>query len=487
MQQSNVNLPSSPSSGGAFDLVRTVIDGGYCIGCGACAALPGSPFKIELSKFGLLQARLSADPGELSDGVGQVCPFSDSAVDENQIATERFSAACQKDDRIGFYCGNYAGYVKEGAFRTSGSSGGFGTWLQAELMKEGMVQGVIHVRSRTPDDTDPRLFEYSMVTDRAEVQGGSKSRYYPIEMSEMLKEVRFREKEFALVGLPCFIKAVQLLRRIDPELKRRIPICIGLVCGHLKSTRFAENFAWQMGVSPKELSGFDFRKKLPNAPASSYAVEATGGSGQQKFHKTAKSRELFGADWGLDFFKYNACDYCDDVLAETADVTVGDAWLPKYVSDSGGTNILVVRNPQIKGLLEAANKEGRIVLDLISPDDIAQSQDAGLRHRRQGLAYRLFLADRRGRWRPKKRIPARSDHLGFLGKRKFRNRMKLCKLSHEIFQEALEFDDPAHFQNKMLPIVGRYYRSLNPQWYRLLRTFMGVVRFPLRWLRGGGR
>lgn len=41
---------------------------------------------------------------------------------------------------------------------------------------------------------------------------------------------------------------------------------------------------------------------------------------------------------------YKACDFCDDVFAETADIALGDAWLPEYVQDGNGTNVVVTRN-----------------------------------------------------------------------------------------------------------------------------------------------
>ena len=36
-----------------------------------------------------------------------------------------------------------------------------------------------------------------------------------------------------------------------------------------------------------------------------------------------------------------ACEFCDDVVGETADMSVGDAWLPGYVSDWRGTSVVV--------------------------------------------------------------------------------------------------------------------------------------------------
>jgi len=47
------------------------------------------------------------------------------------------------------------------------------------------------------------------------------------------------------------------------------------------------------------------------------------------------------------------------VFAETADVVLGDAWLPEYVQDSDGTNVVVTRNQDIRQLIVKARTEGR--------------------------------------------------------------------------------------------------------------------------------
>ena len=35
--------------------------------------------------------------------------------------------------------------------------------------------------------------------------------------------------------------------------------------------------------------------------------------------------------------KYKACDFCDDVFGEVADVVFGDAWVEKYATASAVT------------------------------------------------------------------------------------------------------------------------------------------------------
>ena len=52
-------MPEQPDRAVAADIARlkaTVIDGGYCIGCGACAGVPGSPIRMAMDGVGRLQA-----------------------------------------------------------------------------------------------------------------------------------------------------------------------------------------------------------------------------------------------------------------------------------------------------------------------------------------------------------------------------------------------------------------------------------------------
>ena len=53
-------------------------------------------------------------------------------------------------------------------------------------------------------------------------------------------------------------------------------------------------------------------------------------------------------------FKYKACDFCDDVFAETADVVVGDAWIPKYLTQ--GNSLVVTRSSLFDSLINKYTK-----------------------------------------------------------------------------------------------------------------------------------
>lgn len=453
------------------NLFETVIQGGYCIGCGACTSVKDSPLEIKLNSYGMYQATLkpSKDISNVDTSIGKVCPFSASSLNEDQISKTLFSNDCQYNPKIGYYIKTFAGYVKEGNFRSLGSSGGIGTWILSRLLEKNLVDYVIHIQSQSPSENDSRLFKYSISSTKEQVALGAKTRYYPVEMSEVIKMVQETTGRYAIIGIPCFIKAVRLLMNQDEILRERIKFCIGLICGHLKSTQFAEMFAWQSGFEPNTIEKIDFRKKLPETSASAYGVEITGKKNNQLTTEISPPvNKIFGTSWGLGFFKYQACDYCDDITAETADLTVGDAWVAKYVKDYQGTNVVVVRNKILAEILQEGVTEENLHLDPITVQDVIQSQDANYRHRRSGLAYRLYLADKQGVWHPPKRVKSSGFMLPWTKKR-FILRMELAEKSHLFFQESLVSGFFSHFVDKMKPLIESYQNTYNYSlWYKIL-------------------
>ncbi len=342
-------------------------------------------------------------------------------------------------------------------------------------MERGYVDSVIHVHQRKPSDSDKRLFHYQLATNPEEVNKGAKSRYYPIELSEMIGMIRNRPGKYVIVGIPCFIKSVRLLSKEDRIIGERVLFCIGLICGHLKSARFAELFSWQCGIPPAALTAIDFRTKLTGLGANQYGVTVTGlEHGKEVTKVSPPIQKMYGTGWGYGFFKYKACDYCDDVVAETADITIGDAWLPKYLGESRGTNVVIVRHPVIQSIIDEALRSQKLIMEELSPAEIVISQNAGYEHRRGGLAYRLHRADIRDDWRPPKRILANAGNGELNQKQELR--IEMAELSHIAFNEAIAGNDFRIFPSIMKPVVKRYnllYRK--PFFERLLNKLVSLT------------
>lgn len=444
------------------ELLGTVVENDYCIGCGLCASLTESPLTMKMNEDGKYEPSLNENmvQDEMKVSPLSVCPFAKNNNKETEIGKHVFGDIknIKYDQYSGYYIKSYAGYVKENEYRLKGSSGGMGNWIASQLLKENIVDGIIHVKSN-PNDNDV-LFDYQISNTIDDLSKGAKSKYYPIEMSQVLQFVKENEGKYALIGIPCYIKGARLLAEQDEVINERIKFFIGLVCGHLKSDMFAKSIGWQMGIKPDELTEIDFRKKLEDRAANNYGVEVKGENNGEEIVKSSPTKELYTTNWGQGMFKYNACEFCDDVLAETADVTVGDAWLPEYSADSKGTNVIVIRNPIIQKIFEN-NMDDSIHIEELSSEKVYQSQAGGFRHRRDGLSYRLYVKDQNNEWRPNKRVKPSNKHSS---KRKkiYLQRMSLSQESFKAYKIAEKENDFNAFINYMNPMLKEYKKLNTP-------------------------
>lgn len=427
-----------------MQMIDRVISGGYCVGCGLCRHVAPNDFIIEPDTIGRLQAKRVE---EARDSVAdRVCPFSDTGPHESELSAQLFAGASQHSPDFGAYESLYAGYVVEGTFRANGSSGGMGTWIANELLRLGLVDVVVSVG---PEDGS-YAFRYSTSATSEQLSSNSKSRYYQVAIGREL-DAAFRFDRIAVVGLPCFIKGIRRLAEVDQKARTKLRYTISLVCGHLKSRSFGQLLAWQLGVSPTDLASVNYRLKIPGRSASRYGVAVWSRDGRQV---QAPMEGLVGHNWGHGLLKLEACDYCDDVFGETADVSIGDAWLPKYEADHKGTNVVVVRTPELARIIAQARDDGRLNLEALSPEEVALSQAAGLRHRREGLRYRLALKERAGLWFPRKRVAPSVDHLPMRARNVQDVRMRVRDLSHTLFADALSRNDLNVFTDGIRPVLS---------------------------------
>jgi coenzyme F420-reducing hydrogenase beta subunit len=357
------------------------------------------------------------------------CPFSPNADNEDDLAAARFPMAPHIDTWIGRFEAAYVGHVEESDFRRNGSSGGMASWTAVELLRSGLVDAIAHVVSTPSADADGRrFFRYGISRSEAEIRAGAKSRYYPIELTGVIDAIRATPGRYAVVGVPCYIKAIHLLCAQEPVLRDRIAFTLGLFCGHMKSARMVESFVWQMGARIEAIDAIEFRAKDPSRPANWYTARIGLKNGAERRQDWW---QFVDGDWGAGFFQNSACDYCDDVVAETADISFGDAWIEPYSSDGRGTNVIVVRSSVLDHLVRAAINAGHLKLVEVDAEFVRQTQAAGIRQRREGLSYRLS----RRRWglRPSKRVGATAPELSRRRRMIYILRSRIAAWSHRIF------------------------------------------------------
>jgi coenzyme F420-reducing hydrogenase beta subunit len=439
-------------------------------------AAPGE-LRLALSETGtyLPLARdgreLDALPSDVLERAAAVCPFAGGPRDEDSIGRDLFEGpAVEHHEVTGYYRTIVAGHVAAGDFRDRGTSGGMTSWLLLELLRRGEVDGVIHVASTLEGLPNP-LSRYRISTTEAELLGGRKSRYHVQTLQEVLAEVRTRPPgRFAVVGVPCFIKAVRLLTEADPVLAERIVFAASLVCGHYKSTLYSDYLGRSVGLAPEQVLDIDYRHKEPGRAPNRYCVTVTPRDGEPVVRGV---EQIPLADWGLGIFKLGACDYCDDIVGETADISFGDAWLPPFMGDWQGANLAIARSELAARLLAEAQADGTLDVVTWTADQVAAAQAGAVRHRRPGLAVRLANRARLGQWAPRKRVdPIPEAELATPFSQRMLNREAIAIAAPGAYLRAR--GDLAKFRSTMLPLVQRYDGSRSTTaWRRAAARMLG--------------
>ena len=138
-----------------------------------------------------------------------------------------------------------------------------------------------------------------------------------------------------------------------------------------------------------------YHSKRPDTPAADYHFVCENPNGE-------RSNEGFfskgmGEAWLHRWFTINACNHCDDIFAECADVVCMDAWLPEYWNDPEGYSLIIVRSPRIFQTITDGIQREQLKLKEISIDDVIRSQNEVIYGKRVLLSYRLKLAQKQGK------------------------------------------------------------------------------------------
>lgn len=379
------------------NIFENVVNKDLCIGCGACLYnTKQHGYKMDWNNEGFLIPVKQSESAINIDADIRVCPFNpypeNEVRTENELADLFMNDAPNRHPKVGKYINTYVGYSEQ--YRLSSSSGGLATYILNELFELKIIDAVI-----TVGEGQNNHYEYKLVKSKDELLSTSKTKYYPVTMAEALNILKTFDGKVAVVGIGCFIKSVRLLQHYHPELKEKIIFTVGIICGGLKSKFFAEYLAAKAGADNKEFSKPQFRIKDYESNAGDYSFGCIDNKGTEKQIKM----QTVGDMWGTGMFKCNACDFCDDVTTELADISLGDAWIPSYNHDGKGTNVMVTRSVLAEKLINSGIQMHKLKVQPLAFETFLSSQQGSFKHRHKALKYRIHKAERQGALIPPKR------------------------------------------------------------------------------------
>lgn len=461
-------------SGRANTVMDTVVRSGICVGCGVCAAVcPTEALSLGFTRLGEYSPTLNP---AACNGCGlclSVCPFSNSACNEDVLASRLYgnTVGIEHRSECGFFISSYARFSLTGDQRERGASGGLATWTLTRLLQRGDVDAVIAVR---PNPDPECLFNYSIASSATDLSECSGSAYYPVELSQALRAVLTSNARFAVIGLPCFIKALRLAASYVPALERQMTACLGLTCQALQSRFFAEYLTTLAGGDPSLVEKLQFRDKRPGCSArdSYLSYWYTTDSSERGVTARTPWTRLPCQAFGRQFFCLRACDHCDDVFAECADAVFMDAWLPEYEADPRGHSLVLARTKHAAELVEAGIQDQQISGCHVPIEKLLASQQQAVRYKREQLQVRLALRGKHGLYVPSKRVvplragcrdllrQALSDYVHCCCRKSWARSRNRGRLALRLFYIGMPAHAAIQGLNRIKRVCSRLFRTL---------------------------
>ena len=351
-----------------------------CYGCGTCAGMcPSGAIVMRPNRNEVFTPVVDAALCLSCGTCITVCPYVNPVAMRANV--ECRGEACKKTESaiIGSYAECYRGWASDQKLRHGASSGGLVTALLVGLLQRADIDAAIVVSSSQRDWLRPTAM---VARSEEEVLAAMGSKYVPVPVNEVLRVVRNTPGRYAMVGLPCHLQGVRLAESLDATIRERVVLLLGLFCSGTSSLRATPLLLDAIELRGCRVSSIHFRGE---GWPGSFRVSACGG---------AKSREIpYDKYWDvIRTYLSVGCLGCWDALAESADVSFGDAWTDRHrLGAEDGVSIAVARTGPGIAALYAAMKKGAVILEVIDAGEVERGQLAAVEFKKRHMALRDLL------------------------------------------------------------------------------------------------
>lgn len=274
---------------------------------------------------------------------------------------------------IGPFIKPYVGHSTNELQKEKSSSGGIITEILIYLIKNKIVDAIY-----MPVLKNNSVFpSYSFVENLDTIKMNSQSIYTKIPVNENFNEIKDYHK-VCFVGLPDQTRAITEICKIDNEINKKIKIKIGPMVGINMDRNVIKGIKSAFNINYKDDIEI-LRWRHGKWPGYLYLKLKSG--------KEIKIKKFY-YNYFLPFYCSKETLLSYDFANESSDISVGDAWSPKYEKLGGGWSLIWSKTKLGHKILEQLQKKEIIKLNEINFDDAIKMHTHMLDFKKRGSIYR---------------------------------------------------------------------------------------------------
>jgi len=357
-------------------LQTEVVQAGLCTHCGTCVGLANGTLQMNVSQLGPVPTAVPGTEIRLDSRAYQACPGKGISYPE---AYRALFGSLPGSWLVGHYRKLGVGYSCDPEIRKGGASGGIITQTLIYLLEQGLIDGAVVLLQGQPK---PWLAQPIIARSRREIVAASQSVYVPVPVNTILADMDSFRGRLAYVGLPDQVASLRRLQRLGHRGARKVDYVIGPYVGTSMYFGAIESYLRSKGIDQvDEIVDLKYREgEWPGY------LQIRTRSGR------VLRAEKFYYNYLIPFYITRSSLLAVDFTNELTDISVGDAWHPRYEGQRGGFSVVVGRSKKGESLLSSMEQDGAVFLEEVPLDDALTMHAHMIDFKKRGAFIRL-------RWR----------------------------------------------------------------------------------------
>jgi len=318
--------------------LQQVVKHRNCAGCGACVLFSNETSKMVRTPSGPIP---DFENASFEEAALNICPgigINYPELYEHHYGGQPLSYLHGEIKKV------RVGFSGSPDIRKNGASGGVITSVSKYLLKKGMVDGVVCVQQGIPEPRDASVIIAR--TDKA-IELAMQSVYIPVSVLDILSSFKPNEN-YAMVCLPEQSAALRKLQQMGHPAAKQVKYLLGPYTGTALYPAAIDAFLRSRRVPRKEkVTQLKWREgEWPGY------LEIKTDSG-----KILQSKKIY-YNFLIPFYVTHTSLRSMDFVNEFADLSVGDAWSPKYEAERKGFAVFVTRSEEMEAIVQEMIKKG---------------------------------------------------------------------------------------------------------------------------------